>query len=119
MEKYAINISNSWSIENLKNIDKDTTLDKIKIELPFGQYEFYEGEINWLLDPLPLYDFNIDTCREIEVFNKKASFRVLLLKSDSSTKEDKWKEVDSFEGSFVEALEYIQQEFNDKSQDEQ
>lgn len=105
MEAYAIGLCNGWSIENLKNSDKDIKLDKVKFELPFAQYEFYEDKLNWIYDPFKIKDEHIEACENIEAFKKTASFKVLLLKSE-------WINVDEFQGTFIDALKYIQKKFN-------
>lgn len=73
--------------------------------MPFGQVEFYQGKINWILDVLPLYEDSIAACRGIEAFYERVSFDVMELK-------EKWEKIDEFEGTFIDALEYIKENFN-------
>lgn len=105
MEKYNICFGNGWSIENRANIDKDIKLDKVDLELPFGQSEFYKDTINWIYEPFKVQDEWILLCKEIKAFNEKAYFTVMQL-------DEKWAKVDEFEDTFIDALEYIQKAFN-------
>ncbi len=74
--------------------------------MPFGQYEFYNNEIVWIFEPCPVRNEWIETCSKIEIFNKKVLFKVKLLK-------DEWEDIEEFEGTFIDALKYIQKELKD------
>jgi len=106
MQKYHICFANTWAIENQANVDKDVMFDEVakEWEHPFGQCEVSNGDINWILDYMQPSDETIQSLKQIKPFTKKASFEVFRL-------EDEWKDIDSFEGTFIDALKYIQREF--------
>lgn len=105
MENYAINLCNSWSIENLSNIDKKLDLDKHNIRNDFAEFEIYKGAINWIFCPFNMTDERIEKYRNIAIFLKKVSFNVLTLKDNI------WTKTDGFEGTFIDVLEYIEEKF--------
>jgi hypothetical protein len=83
-------------------------LESIDFESPFGQFEVSEGQINWILDHNKPSDDVIKMCNKIEIFAHEVKFDVyLLVKSE-------WKKKYSFEGTFIDALIYIQKEFIDE-----
>ena len=104
MERYNINLCNGWAIENVKYIDKDIKVEKNKLEVPFGEIEIFQNEIVWIFEPFPVKNEWIELCSKIEIFNKRVVFVVNLLK-------DEWEKIDEFEGTFIDALKYIQKVF--------
>ncbi|MGE4517306.1 MAG: hypothetical protein AB7D96_10645 [Arcobacteraceae bacterium] len=74
--------------------------------MPFGESEFYNGWINWIYEPFPVEDEWIEFCENLEVFSQKAHFTVMQLNKN-------WEKIDEFEGTFIDALNYIKEEFNE------
>lgn len=107
MEKYNIYFGNCWSIENQRTINRKVKLDKKYYELPFGQYEYYQGKINWLFDPFIPTSKSIQECSNYKAFKRRATFYIF------ERKEDKWISIDSFKSDFIGALKYIQRAFKE------
>ena len=111
MEKYILEVrkSRDWFIEFKKYIDKDIKIDKavdIEIDLPFGQSEFYKGDIRWLMDHR-IDDEMIDMVKDLKVFQKKAIFEPHI----ADEKVQKWETKEEFQGTFIDALKYIKEVF--------
>lgn len=104
--KYRVNFSGSWSIENLENSNKKVLLDVVDWDAPFGQMEFVDGKINWILDFVPPNEDIIDACKKQKQFLERASFEVIRLR-------EKWEKVDNFERTFIDALQYIKEHFDE------
>jgi len=66
-----------------------------------------DGKINWILDFVAPTDETIKECEKHKAFSEKASFVVMKLG-------EKWEKVDSFDGSFIDALKYIKEHFDDR-----
>lgn len=105
MEQFTISIGNGFSIENKANVNKDVKSINHAHISPFADFELVSGEINWIYNPFPINDDDLELIKEIELLNKEVSFDVFLLVKGE------WKKEKSFDGTFVDALEYIQKAF--------
>lgn len=108
MEKYTINLSNGWSIEAGTNQKDDAILSQEDdtILKEFGQEERVNGVITWIYDPFIPRDEIIELCEKDKAYLQKVSFKVMQLKGDD------WKEIEEFEGTFIDALKYIQKVYH-------
>lgn len=105
--EYFINLSNGWSIENKDNIDKEVKLINLEHDVPFGQFECGTNGINWIYDAFAPSDEDIQHCKAIDPFLKNALFLVHKIKDEG------WVKVDEFEGTFIDALTYIKNNYDE------
>ncbi|MCR4942186.1 MAG: hypothetical protein K5978_05305 [Campylobacter sp.] len=103
MEKYYLNLSNAWAIQKTN----DEVGEFIDYDLPFGQFELKNGHIVWIMDPFEVQDETIEKCQKLDFFHETVDFVVQI--HDDEVKG--LKEVDSFQGTFIDALKYIKTHF--------
>ncbi|RLA07248.1 MAG: hypothetical protein DRQ51_06720 [Gammaproteobacteria bacterium] len=106
MEKYNINLGNVYTIERVDTIDKEIKLDKVPDDWPFGQYELYQGKLNWILD-MHVDDKVLEWAKKMPLFQETAEFICL----DLHDRNPKAKHVHSFTGTFIEALQWISKNY--------
>ena len=103
MEICNICLGNGWTIESAKN----ASLGKgMKIEI-FAQFEVLNDDITWIYDIVLPSDEAISECKKIAMFNKTCKFVVYDLDKNG----DNWIKKESFSGTFIDALEYIKENF--------
>ncbi|MBR8466348.1 hypothetical protein KDE13_08380 [Campylobacter sp. faydin G-140] len=103
MEIYNICLANGWTIEGTKNAERGTA---VKYEL-FAQFEALDGNITWIYDVLAPNDETIKACKDIAMFGSMREFFVYELNKNG----DEWSKKESFNGTFIDALNYIKRHF--------
>lgn len=100
MDIFNICLGNGWSIES-SIYEKGIAYDE---EL-FGQFETIDDKIVWIYDIKKPSDDDIQKCKTLDIFNTKKEFIVYALEKDE------WQEQEKFSGTFIDALEYIKENF--------
>ncbi|MBN7287895.1 hypothetical protein [Campylobacter curvus] len=103
MEICNICLGNGWAIESVKNANLGKSAE-FKI---FAQFEALNNDITWIYDIVAPSDETINECKRIAMFNKACKFVVC----DLDEKGDEWIKKEDFNGTFIDALEYIKENF--------
>jgi len=91
-------------------IDKKIKLDKTSDDWPFGQYEVYQGKLNWILD-MDVDDEVLEWAKKMPLFQETAEFICLNLHDKKPGQKTRLKPVYTFIGTFIDALQWISKNY--------
>jgi len=107
MEKYSISIGNGFAIENQGSVPVNHKVEHFKID-ELAELEIINDKVQWIQNPFNIDSDLIEKCKEHDFMNINAEFKVFNIKGQE------WEEKETFNGTLINALEYIQENFKDE-----